>query len=58
MQLIQHLPQLEHLVLFADDDEAHRLLDLGLLLQVVIQEHWFDVHVVHHPPLVHHEGDE
>jgi hypothetical protein len=58
MQPVQCLPQLKHLLLLIDDDEAHRLLDTDLLLYVVIQEHRFDIHVVHLPPLVHHESDE
>jgi hypothetical protein len=32
MQHVQRLPQLEHLVLLAGDDEAHRLLDVDFLL--------------------------
>jgi hypothetical protein len=45
-------------VLFASDDETHRLLDIDLLLQVTVQKCRFDVHMVHLPPLVHREGDE
>jgi hypothetical protein len=44
-------------VLFVSDDETRRLLDVDLL-QVTIQEHRFDVHMVHLPPLVRREGDE
>jgi hypothetical protein len=58
MQPVQCIPQFEHFVLLASDDEAPRLLDIDLLLQVAAQEHRFDVHMVHLPPLVRHEGDE
>jgi hypothetical protein len=58
MQLVQHLPQLQHFVLLANDDEAHRLLDVDLLLWVAVQECRFDIYMVHLPPLMHREGDE
>jgi hypothetical protein len=45
-------------VLLASDDETHRLLDIDLLLQVVIQERRFNIHIVHLPPLMCHEGYE
>jgi hypothetical protein len=37
MQRVHHLPQLEHIVLLASDDETHRLLDVDHLLQVTLQ---------------------
>jgi hypothetical protein len=58
MQSVQCLPQLEHFVLLDSDDEACQLLDIDLLLQATVQEHLFDAHMVHRPPLVRREGDE
>jgi hypothetical protein len=58
MQPVQRLPQFEHFVLLASDDEARWLLDVDLLLQVTIHECRFDIHMVHHALLVCHKGDE
>jgi hypothetical protein len=58
MKPMQCFPHLEHLVLLACNNEARRLLDIDLLLQVIIQEHQFDIHVVHLPPLMCRKSDE
>jgi hypothetical protein len=45
-------------VLLANDDETQWLLDVDLLLQVIIQEHQFNIHMVYLSPIVCREGDE
>ena len=55
---IQRLVKAQHLVLVLSIDEAWRLLDIHLLLELPVQECRLDIHMVDIPAVVRYNGEK